>query len=213
MCPNPMTALIMSTRIILCCLLLAMGAAAHGKTQNALTHHSSPYIAMHAADHVAWRLWGQEAIDEARRENKLLFVSSGNFSCYWCHVMQRNNFLNPRIAAIINRNFIPVLIDSELQPSLDAQLMDFLNRTLGYAGWPLQIFITPAGYPLAGTTYASPAEFEPMLQELANEWSKDSESLAARAQEAAMAQRLTLPEASDALANSRSEEHTSELQS
>src|SRR3972149_9445992 len=151
-----MTAQITPSRIILCCLLLVMSAAASGKSQNALGNHPSPYIAMHAEDQVAWRLWGQEAIDEARREGKLLFVSSGNFSCYWCHVMQRDNFLNPRIAALINRNFIPVLIDSELQPALDAQLTEFLNRTLGYAGWPLQVFITPDGSPLAGTTFAPP---------------------------------------------------------
>ncbi|CAG0939075.1 hypothetical protein GALLN_00462 [Gallionellaceae bacterium] len=185
--------------MILCCLLLVMSAAAFGKSQNALGNHPSSYIAMHAADRVAWRLWGQEAIDEARREGKLLFVSSGNFSCYWCHVMQRDNFLNSRIAALINRNFIPVLIDSELQPALDAQLTQFLNRTLGYAGWPLQVFITPDGYPLAGTTYAPPEEFEPMLQELANEWNKDSKSLAARAQQAALGHRRTLPPVSDTL--------------
>lgn len=173
-------------RIVTCCLLLIVSAAAYGKPKESLGNHPSPYIAMHAADQVAWRLWGQEAIDEARREGKLLFISSGNFSCYWCHVMQRDNFLNPRIAALINRNFIPVLIDSELQPALDAQLTEFLNRTLGYAGWPLQVFITPDGYLLAGTTYAPPADFEPMLQDLAAEWNKDSKTLAAHAQQAAL---------------------------
>lgn len=197
--------------MILCCLLLAMSAAAFGKPQNALRNHPSPYIAMHAADKVAWRLWGQEAIAEARREGKLLFVSSGNFSCYWCHVMQRDNFLNPRIAALINRNFIPVLIDSELQPALDAQLTEFLNRTLGYAGWPLQVFITPDGYPLAGTTYAAPADFGPMLQELASEWNKDSKSLAAHAQQAALALRQTLPPATGALEKWAGDAATDEL--
>lgn len=183
------------SRMILCCLSLVMSTAAFGKPQDALSNHPSPYIAMHAVDKVAWRLWGQEAIDEARREGKLLLVSSGNFSCYWCHVMQRDNFLNPRIAALINRNFIPVLIDSELQPALDAQLTEFLNRTLGYAGWPLQVFITPDGYPLAGTIYAPPAEFEPMLQELANEWNKDRKSLAALAQQAALTHHQVPPPA------------------
>lgn len=194
-----MTARITLIRFILCCLLAVTSTASLGKTASALSSHPSPYLAMHAADPVAWRLWGQEAIDEARREGKLLFVSSGNFSCYWCHVMQRDNYLNPRIAALINRNFIPVLIDSELQPALDAQLTEFLNRTLGYAGWPLQVFITPEGYPLAGTVYAPPAEFEPMLQEMASEWNKDNKELAARAQQAAMAYKQPLPPVSDVL--------------
>lgn len=194
-----MTAQLTLIRLILCCLLAVTSTASLGKTANALRSHPSPYLAMHAADPVAWRLWGQEAIDEARRKGKLLFVSSGNFSCYWCHVMQRENYLNPRIAALINRNFIPVLIDSELQPALDAQLTEFLNRTLGYAGWPLQVFITPAGFPLAGTVYVPPAEFEPMLQEMANEWNKDKKGLAARAQQAAMAYRQPLLSASDVL--------------
>lgn len=194
-----MAARFMPLRIILCCLLLAASATASGKPRNALAHHASPYLAMHAADQVQWRLWGKEAIAEARREGKLLLVSSGNFSCYWCHVMQRENFLNPRIAALINRNFIPVLIDSELQPALDAQLSGFLNRTLGFAGWPLQVFITPDGYPLAGTTYAAPADFEPMLQEMANEWSRNGKTLAKEAQRAALEQREALPKASGQL--------------
>ncbi len=185
-----------------------MSTASLGKTANALSSHPSPYLAMHATDPVAWRLWGQEAIDEARREGKLLFVSSGNFSCYWCHVMQRENYLNPRIAALINHNFIPVLIDSELQPALDAQFMEFLNRALGYAGWPLQVFLTPDGYPLAGTVYAPPAEFEPMLLELAGEWKKDSKDLAARAQQAAAAHRQPLPPASDVLEKEADETST-----
>ena len=206
-----MTAPITLIRLILCCLLVVMSTASFGKTANALSSHPSPYLAMHATDPVAWRLWGQEAIDEARRGGKLLFVSSGNFSCYWCHVMQRENYLNPRIAALINHNFIPVLIDSELQPALDAQLTEFLNRTLGYAGWPLQVFITPDGFPLAGTVYAPPAEFEPMLQEMANEWNKDSKELAVRARQAAMAYRQPLSPASDVLEKGAGEASTAAL--
>ena len=194
-----MNAHISLLRFILCCLLVVTSTAAPGQAANAFSSNPSPYLAMHATDPVAWRLWGQEAIDEAQHEGKLLFISSGNFSCYWCHVMQRESYLNPRIATLINRNFIPVLIDSELQPALDAQFMEFLNRTLGYAGWPMHVFITPDGFPLAGTVYVPPAEFEPMLQEMANEWNKNKKELAAHAQQTATAHKQSLPPASDTL--------------
>ena len=104
------------------------------------------------------------------QEDKLLFVSSGYFSCHWCHVMQRESFSNPEVAAILNKHFIPVKVDRELNPALDAKLIDFVERTRGYAGWPLNVFITPDGYPLIGLVYMPQEDFKAMLLKLTAEW-------------------------------------------
>jgi uncharacterized protein YyaL (SSP411 family) len=140
---------------------------------NQLTGHPSPYLAMHGADPVAWQEWGREAVELARREGRLLFVSSGYFSCHWCHVMQRESYQNAQVAALLNARFVPVKIDRELHPALDAHLIDFVENTQGHAGWPLNVFLTPEGYPLIGATYLQPERFHELLQRLDTAWTDE----------------------------------------
>ena len=71
---------------------------------NRLANHPSPYLALHGHDPVAWQEWNAETIARAQRENKLLFVSVGYFACHWCHVMQRESYKNPQIAALLQEN-------------------------------------------------------------------------------------------------------------
>lgn len=159
------------------------GAAA-GPPTNELAGAASPYLALHAADPVGWQRWDEDAFAQAARAGKLLLVSSGYFSCHWCHVMQRESFRDARIAALINRHFIPVKIDRETAPALDAALLDFARRTRGQAGWPLQVFVTPAGYPLAAATYQPPPAFAALLEDLAARWRRDAAALGATARAA-----------------------------
>ena len=126
--------------------------AAQAGLSNRLKDHPSAYLAMHGADPVQWQEWGSQALELARAQNKPLFVSSGYFACHWCHVMQQESYSDRSIAALLNEHFIPVKVDRELQPALDAYLIDFVQNTHGRAGWPLNVFITPEGYPLIGLT-------------------------------------------------------------
>ena len=150
---------------------LAQADVATGKSaKNALYLHASPYLAMHGRDPVHWHEWNKATMQLARKQNKLLFVSSGYFSCHWCHVMQRESYQNDAIAKLLNENFIPVKVDRELTPALDAHLIDFVSRTQGISGWPLNVFVTPDGYPLVGMVYVPPENFREILTKLTNEW-------------------------------------------
>ena len=95
----------------LAALLLVLLLPAAAIAGNPLANHPSPYLALHGEDPVAWQEWNAETVARARRENKLLFVSVGYFACHWCHVMQRESYKNPQIAALLNRDFIPVKVD------------------------------------------------------------------------------------------------------
>ena len=86
---------------------------------NHLIHESSPYLLMHAHNPVDWYPWGQEAFDLARRENKTIFLSVGYSTCHWCHVMERESFSDPKIAEIMNRDFINIKVDREERPDVD----------------------------------------------------------------------------------------------
>ncbi|MCB1759611.1 MAG: thioredoxin domain-containing protein [Gammaproteobacteria bacterium] len=171
--------------LILLPLLLLLDLPLAGALQNQMRQHPSPYLAMHAADPVQWQQWGGEVLQRARSENKLLFISSGYFACHWCHVMQRESYGDGEIAALLNNHFIPVKIDRELQPALDAHLIDFVRRTRGTAGWPLNVFLTPEGYPLIGLTYSPPDNFRLLLQRLRSLWQTRAAELAETARIAA----------------------------
>lgn len=175
--------------LVACVFSLAAPAQAAGTSEdqlsNQLTNHPSPYLALHAADPVAWQDWNEEALARARREGKPLYLSIGYFSCHWCHVMQRESYRNAAIARVLNRHFIPVKVDRELEPALDARMIRFVEDTRGIAGWPLNVFLTPQGQPLFATLYEPPAEFLALLEKLAKLWRQDAAGLTRLAARAA----------------------------
>lgn len=168
--------------------MLAIGVALAAPLENRLRGHASPYLAMHGQDPVAWQEWNAATLARAKRENKLLFVSLGYFSCHWCHVMQRESYRDPAIAALLNRYFIPVKVDRELNGALDAALLDFAERLNGVSGWPLNAFVTPEGYPAYAVLYQPPGDFKVLLTRLATSWRDHPDALKQAAEEAAPAQ-------------------------
>ncbi|WP_297527610.1 thioredoxin domain-containing protein [Thiohalobacter sp.] len=179
-------------RLLLACALIGLPLAATA-LENRLAGAPSPYLAMHADDPVAWQRWYPGVVAQARREGRLIFISSGYFSCHWCHVMQRESFRDPEIAALLNEHYLPVKLDRELHPDLDALLMDFVEHTRGAGGWPLNVFLTPDGFPLVGVVYLPREHFAGLLRRLVGEWRKDPQGLTELAQGAAA--RLALPRA------------------
>src|SRR5436309_10691614 len=85
-------------------------------TQNRLIHEKSPYLLQHAHNPVDWYAWGEEAFEKARREDKPILVSIGYSTCHWCHVMERESYENPEIAAIMNAALVNIKVDREERP-------------------------------------------------------------------------------------------------
>ncbi len=152
-------------------------------TANQLKNNPSPYLALHGNDPVNWMEWGKPALKKARKENKLLFVSIGYFACHWCHVMQRESYSDKSIAQKLNKNFISIKVDRELNPVLDKRLIEFVQITNGTAGWPLNVFLTPEGYPLVGATYMPREHFSGVLDKLSQKWKSEQPSLKKQARE------------------------------
>jgi len=164
-------------------IILALSTCATASASNQLAGHPSPYLALHAGDPVHWQSWQPGVFEQARSSNRLVLVSVGYFSCHWCHVMQQQSYQDGATAEFLNRNFIAVKVDRELEPDLDQRLIAFVEQVRGVAGWPLNVFLTPEGYPLTGFTYLPQADFLRVLQHLDGEWKQNHAALSASARE------------------------------
>ena len=124
------------------------------KHTNALAKESSPYLLMHAHNPVNWRPWSEETLALAKKEDKPIFLSIGYSSCHWCHVMERESFMDKEIAAFLNEHFICIKVDREERPDVDEIYMRaLLLVSKRGGGWPLSMFLMPDGRPLLGGTY------------------------------------------------------------
>ncbi len=163
------------------CVLLVVPAVAETAPQadtNRLIHSASPYLLQHAHNPVDWHPWGEEAIAKAKEENKLIFLSVGYSTCYWCHVAERTIYSNPAIAALMNRWFVNIKIDREERPDLDQTFMLARQLLTGSGGWPNNLFLTPDLKPFFAGSYFPPEDregangFPTILRLIYEDWEK-----------------------------------------
>jgi uncharacterized protein YyaL (SSP411 family) len=133
--------------------LLALACAVPAAPVNRLGQSTSPYLLRHAADPVAWSPWDDAALARARAENKPIFLSIGYLSCHWCAVMHRESFLDPEIAALLNERFVPIKVDREERPDVDAAWLPVVRAAIGDAGWPMTLVLAPDLTPVFAATY------------------------------------------------------------
>jgi uncharacterized protein YyaL (SSP411 family) len=120
---------------------------------NELIHESSPYLLQHAHNPVNWNPWGEEALQMARQENKMMIISIGYAACHWCHVMEHESFEDTAVARLMNENFISIKVDREERPDVDQVYMNAVQLISGRGGWPLNAFALPDGKPFYAGTY------------------------------------------------------------
>ncbi|MEE8549780.1 MAG: thioredoxin domain-containing protein, partial [Gemmatimonadota bacterium] len=125
--------------------------------KNNLADATSPYLRSAAEQPVAWQPWGPHAYQLARRLDRPIWLDIGAIWCHWCHVMDRESYENPQIAALINEKFVPIKVDRDERPDIDGRYQAAHAALNGRGGgWPLTMFLTPDGIPFAGGTYFPP---------------------------------------------------------
>jgi uncharacterized protein YyaL (SSP411 family) len=143
---------------------------------NSLQGAASSYLRSAQHQPVRWHAWGAEAFERAAREDKPILLDIGAVWCHWCHVMDRESYENPAIAAIINAHFIAMKVDRDERPDVDARYQAAVSAISGQGGWPLTAFLTPDGRPYFGGTYFPPDErygrpgFGRVLETMAQVW-------------------------------------------
>jgi uncharacterized protein YyaL (SSP411 family) len=127
-------------------------------TLNSLSHASSAYLRSAMHQPIRWHEWGPEAFATAQRENRPMLLDIGAVWCHWCHVMDRESYDDPEIAAIVNEHFIAVKVDRDERPDIDSRYQAAVQAVSGQGGWPLTAFLTPNGKPFYGGTYFPPQD-------------------------------------------------------
>jgi uncharacterized protein YyaL (SSP411 family) len=150
--------------------------AIHDSPVNLLDQSSSSYLRSARHQPVLWHPWGAEAFARADAEDKPILLDIGAVWCHWCHVMDRESYENPELAAILNRHFVAIKVDRDERPDVDARYQAAVSAISGQGGWPLTAFLTPAGKPFFGGTYF-PADdrygrpgFKRVLETMAEVW-------------------------------------------
>lgn len=143
---------------------------------NRLADAISPYLRSHAENPVDWHPWGEAAFAEARERDVPVLVSIGYATCHWCHVMARESFSDVRVAEYLNDNFVSIKVDREEHPDVDASYLAAAGAFTENLGWPLNVFVTPAGRPFYAGTYSPPAPmpghpaFRDVLEAVTDAW-------------------------------------------
>jgi uncharacterized protein len=123
---------------------------------NRLAFEASPYLLQHAENPVDWYPWGPAALEQARVHDRPILLSIGYSACHWCHVMAHESFESSGTAAVMNEHFVNVKVDREERPDVDALYMEATVSMTGQGGWPMTVFLTPAGEPFYAGTYFPP---------------------------------------------------------
>ena len=146
---------------------------------NRLIDETSPYLLQHAHNPVDWYPWGEEALGRAKAEDRPILLSVGYSACHWCHVMERESFEDPRIADLMNAEFVCIKVDREERPDVDSIYMGAVQAMTGRGGWPMTVFLTPEGKPFYGGTYFPPEDrhgipgFPRVLASIANAYRQE----------------------------------------
>src|SRR5512142_1198809 len=164
-----------------------LDAAGRPRFTNRLALERSPYLLQHAHNPVAWWPWCDDAFEEARRSARPVFLSVGYSTCHWCHVMERESFEDEAIARVLNERFVPIKVDREERPDVDAVYMTAVQLLTGGGGWPMSVWLTPDREPFFGGTYFPPRDgvrggargFLGILGEIAELWASDRARVAA----------------------------------
>src|SRR5262245_14294011 len=163
-------------------------AGCHNPGVNRLTHERSPYLLQHANNPVDWYPWGDEAFARARADDKPIFLSIGDSTGHWCHVMEHESCEAQSVARVLNEHFVSIKVDREERPDVDRVYMAFVQGTTGSGGWPMSVWLTPDLKPFYGGTYFPPSSrwgrpgFVDILQEIARVWRADRGKVAESAE-------------------------------
>ena len=144
---------------------------------NGLVKEASPYLLRHAVNPINWTGWNDESLALAQKNQQLIFLSIGYSTCHWCHVMEKESFVDLTVAQLLNTSFIPIKVDREISADIDHYFMQVLEKVKGSAGWPITAILTPDGKPIWIESYVDKAKLLDVVERISHVWVKKPKAL------------------------------------
>ena len=108
---------------------------------------------------ITWKPDRTQGVQSAQETNKPILVFVTADWCHYCQKMKRQTWSNQTVAATVNKDFVPVLIDGDRQRAEVSRLQ--------VRGFPTTFVFAPDGKVLGKRTgYMSPAETKRWLDSL-----------------------------------------------
>lgn len=130
-----------------------------------------------SATSVNWLEWNEEAFAQATAQDKPILLDIGAVWCHWCHRMDSDTYSQPQVAALINESFMPIRVDNDRRPDINARY--------NMGGWPTTAFLTPQGEIITGATYVPPAQMISLMRQVLQAYRSNKSALLDQTAEAA----------------------------
>lgn len=121
---------------------------------------------------IRWLPWEPGTFQRAKQEQKPTLLVIGFPSCHWCHVLEKESFMDEEIILLLNEYFICVHVDREQRPDVDTVYMAACQAMTGRGGWPLVALLDMSQQPFYISTYITKSEMLSLLTETIEHWSK-----------------------------------------
>jgi len=105
---------------------------------------------------IQWLEWGKESFEKAKSLEKPILLDITGSWCHWCHVMDNTSYKDPVVIDLVNKNFVPVRVDTDRRPDV--------NRRYNMGGWPTTAFLDNEGRIITGGTYIPPEQLREVLR-------------------------------------------------
>jgi len=132
---------------------------------------------------ISWKHWEPASFEQARRENKLVFLFVGSARSQRSRQMLQQTLTQAEIVSRLNAQFVCIQVDADDEPEiartyqLALQVSYELAKAAGTFNEPLATFLTPDRKLIAGGGYFSPLDtpaargFLPALNQIQTAWS------------------------------------------
>lgn len=161
--------------------LIAAAGGDQSSYLNSLVLENSPYLLRHASNPINWQPWNTSVLNSAKEKGKLVFLSIGYSTCHWCHVMEKQSFVNEEVATLLNQHYVSVKVDREQLPDIDAYYSNALEAVVGSSGWPVSVVLDPQGNILFIHSYLDQPKLLKLLARFASLWQKNPSALKSNA--------------------------------
>src|SRR2546427_9023747 len=105
---------------------------------------------------IHWLDWGKDSFDLSRSSGRPILLDIKGSWCHWCHVMDETSYSDHSIIDTVNKNFVPIRVDTDKRPDI--------NRRYNMGGWPTTAFLDSEGRVITGGTYIPPQQLREVLR-------------------------------------------------